>query len=183
MRLRVLAAVTATLIVGCSGTAPGALAHSVWPTGVTITYNTDVGVPVAIGGPMMLVNDSDGDVTVENVSLVHTDGEMNLVGWVVRDVRNGESTGVQVPFPPSDARPASSRTLAPSLLRNDAANLVGDSELVLGVSMDAPGSATVTGVRVDYTDASGRHNIVFPLTLVLCAPKAEGPGCSLGSTP
>jgi hypothetical protein len=174
--------VTATLIVGCSGTEPGALAQSVWPSRVTITYNTDVGTPVGIGGPMMLVNDSDRDVTVDNVALVQADGEMKLVGWVLRDVSNRESTGVQVPFPPTDSRPASSKTLTPSILRNDDGDLVGDSELVVGVSMSAPGTATATGVRVDYTDSSGRHNIVFPLTLVLCAPKTDGPGCSVGPT-
>ena len=88
------------------------------------------------------------------------------------------------PFPPVGARDASARVVHPSVTRKNATGaLLGDVELVVGIEINSPGALSANGVRVSYTDADGHHTMVFPLKLVICAPRSDYPGgCSADLT-
>ncbi len=177
MRLTIAAVLALLLASGCSDDSPGALSSSVWPSEVTIGHHTETDTPVGFGGPMMLINAADHDVTIDDVELVEGDG-LSLMGWTLRDVGAGMATGVQEPFPPSDARPKGSNVVRPTVARNDDGALRGETELVIGVSADTPGRTTGSGIRITYTDEGTRHTITFPLTVVLCVPRDSNPdGC------
>jgi hypothetical protein len=141
-----------------------------------------VGTTVGFGGPMMLLNVSHGDATIDHVSLQRLDDGLTLVGWVLYDV--GDSIPYLEPFPPVGARAASSRAVAPSVNRKNALGvLMGDVELVVGVKINSPGALSANGVRVSYSDADGHHTILFPLKMVICAPRSDYPGgCSADET-
>lgn len=132
---------------------------------------------------MMLINTGNGDATIDGVSLQHMDDGLTLAGWVLYDV--GNSIPYLEPFPPPGARSASSPTVHPSVTRkNEAGALLGDVELIVGIKIISPGALSANGVRVSYTDSDGHHTIVFPLTMVMCAPRSNYPGgCSADSTP
>ncbi len=144
-----------------------------------IGHPTEVGTTVGFGGPMMLVNTSRGDATIDDVSLQHMDDGLTLTGWVLYDVDS--SIPYLEPFPPAGARDASARVVHPSVTRkNETGVLLGDVELVVGITINSPGALSANGVRVSYTDADGHHTMVFPLKLVICAPVADYPGgCSV----
>ena len=162
---------------GCSSDSPGALSSSVWPSHISIGHPTEPGTLVGFGGPMMLINDSDHEVTIDDVELIESDG-LTLIDWRLRDVGAGLSTGVQEPFPPTDARAEGANVVSASVTRNDEGALLGDTELVIGVRADAAGRATGSSVRVTYSDQGERRTITFPLSIVLCIPRGSVPdGC------
>src|SRR4051794_5446490 len=170
-RMRLLFASGLLVLVGagCNNHSPGALSKSVWPSTVSIGHPTEAGTLVGFGGPMMLINDSDHEVTIEDVELIESDG-LTLIGWRLRDVGEGLATGVQEPFPPSDARAEGANVVSSSVARNDDGVLLGDTELVIGVRAEVAGRATGSGVRVTYSDEGERHTITFSLSVVLCVP-------------
>jgi hypothetical protein len=127
---------------------------------------------------MMLINESNGDVIIEKVEFDRIETGVSDMGWILRDVGTRRATGGGMLFPPTGARADDARTITPTVARNDAGKIVGDTEVVIGLRLNVPGVFTATGVRVTYNDRTGQHKIVFPLTAVLCGPKADHPaGC------
>ncbi|MCW2749478.1 MAG: hypothetical protein JWR83_588 [Aeromicrobium sp.] len=183
VRARGWLAGVAVLLSAChGGLSSGSLSTSQWDSSIGIGHPTDVGSTVGFGGPMMLINASHGDATIDDVSLQHVDNGLTLVGWVLYDV--GDSIPYLEPFPPVGARAASWRVVGPSRnRRNDTGVLLGDVELVVGIKINSPGELSAQGVRVSYTDANGHHTILFPLKMFICAPRADYPGgCSAAQT-
>ncbi|MGB8862321.1 MAG: hypothetical protein WCC60_23905 [Ilumatobacteraceae bacterium] len=159
------------------------LSTSPWKDSIGIGHPTEVGTTVGFGGPMMLVNTSHSDATIDDVSLQHMDDGLTLVGWVLYDVVDNSIPYLE-PFPPAGARDASARVVHPSVTRKNAAGaLLGDVELVVGIKINSPGAWSANGVRVSYTDGDGHHTMMFPLKLVICAPGSDYPdGCSTDMT-
>lgn len=157
---------------GCKSDSSGALSSSVWLSDVSTGHPTEPGTQVGFGGPMMLINDSDHDVTIDAVELIESNG-LELTDWRLRDVGTGMSTGVQEPFPPSDARAEGANVVSSSVTRNDEGTLLSDTELVIGVRAEAAGRATGSRVRVTYSDQGERRTVTFPLSIVLCVPRAS----------
>lgn len=75
---------TAGLVVfaaaGCANGSVGALSSSVWPSAVSIGHPTEPGRMVGFGGPMMLINGSDHEVTIDDVELIESDGLILIAG-------------------------------------------------------------------------------------------------------
>jgi hypothetical protein len=150
---RTMSILMVVALAGCSSASGGALSRSVWPSSVSIGHPTKVGTTVGFSGPMMMINSTDENATIVKVELVHVDAGLAFAGWVVRDVsKTALKTGVQEPFPPANARDASEKTIAPSTSRNDEGRLLGDAELILGITLTAPGVHSASGVRVTFLD-------------------------------
>jgi hypothetical protein len=169
-----VAALVAVAAVGaCSSADGGPLDASVWHDDITVGTRSVVGEIVGVGGPMLLVNGSDADIVVTDVELVDSDAHLALDDWILRDVAGRSATGTQRPFPPKDARPASLRTVEPTISTNDDGTSRGDVEVVVAVSTSAAGEHSARGVRITYSGPTGDRHIVFPLTIVVCADPAE----------
>lgn len=169
-----VAALVAVSVIGaCSSDDVGPLDASVWHDEITVGTRAVVGEIVGVGGPMLLVNGGDADVVVTAVGFVDSDVNLELDDWILRDVVGRAATGTQRPFPPSDARPASLRTVEPTSSTNDDETLRGDVEVVVGVSAITAGEHSARGVRITYSGPTGDHHVVFPLEVVVCADPAE----------
>jgi hypothetical protein len=181
VRIRTMPIMIVVALAACSSSSGGALSRSVWPSSVTIGHPTKVGTTVGFSGPMMMINSTDENVTIVKVELQHLNAGLAFEGWVIRDVsKTALKTGVQEPFPPANARDASARIITPSSSRNDAGQLIGDAELIVGITLTAPGAHAASGVRVTFTDGDGVHVMTFRLTAVLCDDVIVGSGtCDL----
>lgn len=168
------AAIAAVTVIGaCSSDDAGPLDASLWHDGITVGTRAVVGEIVGVGGPMLLMNDSDANIVVSAVEFVDSDANLELDSWILRDVVGRPATGTQRPFPPSDARPASLRTVEPTISTNDDETLRGDVEVVVGVRATAAGEHSARGIQITYSSPTGDHHLVFPLEVVVCADPAE----------